>query len=203
MEINKTNAFLIVLLNYAFLLPILLIFGIELQKLITEITWDLLYLIALFDYVIPALLLAISFVLILYYQHFYYKRKIIKQNLKCVFCEERAIVELFKIPNFYIIFGLPICEQHLEALDETPSELLYNEQRLYNKHNKIVLRLNILLVASGLVSLWYFGTIFDLNGNVSLIALIYVLFTTQFGLHFYLSVRVFIKIRNGIEKSLV
>lgn len=199
-NIGGMNTFLIILLNYAFLLPILIIFGIELQKQIIEIDIDLLYQAASFNYVTPALVLAISFVTFFYYQHFYFKRQIIKQDLKCFFCEKKAIVELYKIPNFFIIFGLPICEQHIKALDENPKELLYYEQKLYKKTNTIILRLNILIAISGFISLWYFGFIFGLNGNISLITLIYVLFTIQIVLHFYLSVRMFIKIRNGIEK---
>lgn len=41
-KIGGMNTFLIILLTYAFLLPILLIFGIELQKQIIEINFDLL-----------------------------------------------------------------------------------------------------------------------------------------------------------------
>jgi len=199
-KIGEVNTFLIILLTYAFLLPFLLIIGIELQKQIIEINFDLLYQAFSFDYAIPALLLFISFVIIFYYQHFYFKRQIIKQDLKCFFCEKKAIVELYKIPDFFIVFGLPICEQHVKALDENPNELLYNEQKLFKKTKTIILRLNLLIIASGFISLWYFGFIFGLNGNLSLIILIYVLFTIQIVLYFYLSVRMFIKIRNGIEK---
>jgi len=195
------NTFLIILLTYAFLLPILLIFGIELQKQIIEINFDLLInKVVLFYYAPSALVLFIFFVIIFYYQHFYFKRQIIKQDLKCLFCEKKAIVELYKIPDFFIIFGLPICEQHVKALDENPNELLYNEQKLFKKTKTIILRLNILIIVSGFISLWYFGFIFGLDGNISLITLIYFLFTIQIVLYFYLSVRMFIKIRNRIEK---
>ena len=202
-KIGGMNTFLIILLNYAFFLPILLIFGIDLQKQIMEITFDVLFQAATFDYVIPALVLVISFFTIFYYQHFYYKRQIIKQDLKCFFCEKKAIVELYKIPNFFIIFGLPICEQHVKALDENPNELLYNEQKLYKKTNTRILWLNILITASGFISLWIFGFNFGLYGNISLMILTYILFTIQIVLYFYLNVRMFIKIRNGIEKLLI
>jgi len=214
MKINKTknsfekkkiyigglNTFLIILLNYTFFLPILLFFGIELQKQIMEINFDLLYQTVSLSVIIPIVVLSIFFLTFFYYQHFYFKRQIIKQDLKCLFCEKKAIVELYKIPNFFIIFGLPICEQHAKALDENPNELLYNEQKLFKKTKTIILRLNVLIIASGFISLWYFGFIFGLDGNISLITLIYFLFTIQIVLHFYLSVRMFIKIRNGIEK---
>ncbi len=199
-NIGELYTFLIILLNYAFFLPILLIFGIDLQKQIMEISFDVLYLAASLDYVLPAIVLVISFFTFFYYQHFYFKRQIIKQDLKCVFCEKKAIVELYKIPNFFIIFGLPICDHHVKALDENSNELLYNEQKLYKKTNTRILRLNILIIASGFISLWYFGFNFGLYGNIPLITLIYVLFTIQIVLFFYLSVRMFIKIRNGIEK---
>lgn len=191
-------SFLVILLNYAFFLPILLIFGIDLQKQIMEIKFDLLYQAVSLDYIIPALVLVISFITIFYYQRFYFKGQIIKQDLKCVFCEKKAIFELYKIPNFFIIFGLPICEQHAKLLDENPNELLYNEQKLYKKTNTIILWLNILIIASGIISLHYFGLIFGLNGNIPIITLIYVLFTIQIVLYLYLIVRMFIKIRNGI-----
>ena len=198
-KIGKKYTFLTILLNYALFLPILLLFGIELQKHVTEITFDSIYQTVSLNYVIPAFILVVSFIIIFYYQRFYFKKQIIKQDLKCFFCEKKAIVDLFKIPYICIIFGLPICEQHIKVLDENPNELLYNEQKAYKKHNRILLWLNVLLVASGLISLWYFGLTFGLNGNISLITLIYVLFTIQIGLHFYLSVRMLIKIRNGIE----
>ncbi len=200
-NIGGMNTFLIILLNQTFFLPFLLIIGIELQKQIMEINFDLLInKVVLFYYAPSALVLFISFVTIFYYQHFYFKRQIVKQGLKCFFCEKKAISEIYIIPHFFIAFGLPICEHHVKALDETPNELLYDEQKLYKRTNTRILWLNILIIASGLISLWYFGFIFGLNGNISLITLIYVLFTIQIVLHFYLSVSMFIKIRNGIEK---
>ena len=199
-NIGGMNTFLIILLYPAIFLPILLIFGIKLQLLTIEITFDLLYQAVSFDYIIPALVLVISFVTIFYYQHIYFKRQIVKQDLKCVFCETKAIVELYKIPNFFIIFGIPLCEHHAKILDENPNVLLYSEQKFYKKYNRIILWLNILIVASGIISLHSFGLIFGLKGNISLITLIYILFTIQVVLYLYLNLRMFINVRKGIEK---
>ena len=198
--IKDLYSFLTILLTYAWLLPILLIFGIILQQPINASDWEALE-GAVLPYAIFSLFLgAVVALTIIFSQRFYYKKQIIKQNLKCSFCEQEPIGELYKIPNFFIVFGLPICEQHVKSLDEYPGELLYKEQRLYKKTNTRILRLNIFIVVSGYISLWYFGFVFGLSGNLPLIVLIFVLFAIQTGLYFYLSIRAFIKIRNGIEK---
>ncbi len=199
-NIGDLYTFPTIFLTYAFLLPILLILGIELHKQINVSDWDALE-AAVLPYLAPYVFLGLIFTLIIFfYQRFYYKKQIIKKDLECFFCEKKAISEIYKIPHFFIVFGLPICKQHVKALDENPNELLYFEQKLYKKTNTRMLWLNILIIASGIISLWYFGFNFGLNGNIPLIILIYVLFTIQIVLYFYLCVSMFIKIRNGIDK---
>lgn len=199
-NIGELYTFLTILLNHAFFLPTLLIFGIELQKQIMEINFELLYIAFLFYYVISALVILFFFLVIFYYQHFYLKKQIKKQDLKCVFCEKKAIVELYKIPNFFIIFGIPICEQHAKLLDENPNELLYKEQKLYKKYRSIIIWLNIFIIASGIIILSYFGLFYSLTGNISIIIIIYFLFAIQIVLYFYLYIIMFIKLRNGFKK---
>ncbi len=56
-NIGELYTFLtILLINYAFFLPVLLIFGIDLQKQIMEITFDVLYQAVSLDYVFSTFL---------------------------------------------------------------------------------------------------------------------------------------------------
>jgi len=199
-SIGGVNTLFIIVLNHAFFLPILLILGIELQTQINEFNFDLFYETFSFYYVISALVILFFFLTIFYYQRFYLKKQILKHDLNCFFCEKRAIVELYKIPNFFINFGIPICEQHVKVLDENINNLLYKEQKLYKKYKLITIWLNIFIIAFEIISLICFGFLFGLFGNVSLIILTYILFTLQIFLYFFLYMKMFLKIRNGINK---
>ena len=194
-------SFFKVLLNYSFLLPILLIFGITLQNhLMVDIDWDFLYNTVLFTVLIWALVLGFSYLAILYLHNLYYKRQIIKQNLLCVLCEKEAIVELYKIPNFFITFGLPLCEHHAKSLDENPEIFLYREQNLYKKYNLIIFWFNILIILFGFISLAYFGYVYGFNRNIPLIILIYLLFAIEIFFYIFLYIRMFLSIISGIKK---
>ncbi len=200
-SIGGVNTLFIILLNHAFFLPILLILGIELQNQINEFNFDLFYEAFLYYYVISALVILFFFLIIFYYQRLYLKKQILKHELECFFCEKKAVVELYKIPNFFIDFGIPICEQHVKELDENIiNNLLYKEQKLYKKNRLIIIWLNIFIITFEIISLIYFGLLFGLNGNISLIILTYVLFVLQVFLYFFLYMRMFLKIRNGIKK---
>lgn len=200
-KIGEFYNFLKILLSYSYLLPILLIIGITMQNhLMEDINWDFLYNVVIFASIIWALILGFFFLTIFYVQYFYYKKQIIKQELKCVLCEKKGIIELHKIPNFFITFGIPICEEHAKLLDENPEILLYKEQKLYKKYNRIIFWLNILIIAFGMISLAYFGYVFGFYGNIPLNILIYLLFAIELFLYFFLNIRMFLKIRTGIKK---
>lgn len=193
-------SFLEILLSYSFLLPFLLIFGIILQThLMIDIDWNFLYNTALYAIVICALVLAFSFLTISYFHNLYYRRHVIKHNLKCAICEKEAIVGIYKIPNFFIIFGIPLCEEHTKSLDENLELFFYKEQKLYKNYNRIIFWLNILIIAFGFISSAYFGYFFGFTGNIPLNILIYLLFAIELFLYFFLNTRMFLLIRNGIK----
>ncbi|MFX1469184.1 MAG: hypothetical protein ACFFB8_11015 [Promethearchaeota archaeon] len=194
----------IILNETIFALPILLFLGIELHKRIMEINlvsslYDVLSYPLLFDYIIYSIIICIFIILAILYQRYYFRKKTIKQDLKCVYCEKKATLKFIKKPHFFIDIGIHLCEHHSKELDDNPSEFLGKEQRLYKKYKTIILWLSILLIASGVISLYSFGSFFGVNGNISLVILIYIHFTIQVTLFFYLHARVCKKIRYEIK----
>ncbi|MFW9772035.1 MAG: hypothetical protein ACFFFB_05085 [Candidatus Heimdallarchaeota archaeon] len=199
-KVGEIYSFLNLVLGYAFLLPTLLIFGITLQThLMEDIDWEFLYNAVTFPFIISALLLITFYMAITLSYKSYYKRQITKHGLKCVLCEKNAIIELYKIPYFFITFGIPLCEQHAKSLDENPEIFLYKEQKLYKKYNRIILWFNILIIAFGLINLIYFGYFYGFIGNIPLNILIYLLFAFELLFHFFLYIRMFLLVRAGIS----
>jgi hypothetical protein len=166
-----------------------------------DIDWDFLYIAALFAVSIWVLVLGFSYLAIFYLHNLYYKRQIIKQNLLCALCEKEAIAELYKIPNFFINFGIPLCEQHAKSLDENLEIFLYREQNLYKKYNWIIFWFNILIILFGFISLVYFGYVYGFNRNIPLTILIYLFFAIEIFFYIFLYVRMFLLIITGIKKS--
>jgi hypothetical protein len=194
-------SFFIVFLRYFFLLPILLIFSITLHTHLTkDINWDFINNTALFPLLIWTLVLCFSYLTIFYFHNLYYKQQITKKNLSCALCEKEAIVELYKIPNFFITFGIPLCEQHAKSLDENPEIFLYREQNLYKKYNRIIFWFTILTILFGFINLIYFGNVYGFNKNIPLTILIYLLFTIETFFYFFLYIRMFLSIITGIRK---
>jgi hypothetical protein len=197
--------FLQIILNETlFALPILLFLGLELHKRIMEIDsvrslYDVLSYPLLFDYIIYCIILWFFIILAILYQRYYYRKITINQDLQCVYCEKEATLKFFKRPYFFIDIGIYICEQHGKELDENPIEFLSKAQRLYKKYKAIILWLSILIIASGVISLYSFGSFFGVNGNIPLVILIYFYFTIQVALFLYLHTRVCKKIRYEIK----
>lgn len=124
------------------------------------------------------------------------------RELKCFFCEKNAKMGLFfvSLPSFYRFFGIPICEQHRKLVIEDQNTILMEGQGIYKRYTFLIRWVNVLIIVFGIINISFIIFFYDSNGILIIIILISILFPLQLILYFYLSVRMFIKIRNRIEK---
>lgn len=208
-------SFLLILLNQAFYLPILLIFGVEILKIIDYNNFNsndglifILFILLEFskDYFFYFLIWWGSFyIIVLYYKYFLLKKLTTIQQLECFFCEKKVSTELVKvfsgISPFFIIFGIPICEQHIKILVEGPKRVLIKGWKIFKKYRSIIRWFNILIIVSGIISISYLGFVYGSSGKLIIIILIFVLFPIQLILYFYLSIRMYIEIKKNLNKT--
>ncbi len=217
-KIINNFSFFTVLLRQAFYLPILLIFGVEILRFITYFNYQfinrvtigfflfLIVFITFTDFTSYFFIWWVS-LLILFscYERYVFKKKIEFQKLDCFFCKKKAITKLIKIflgmPIFFIIFRIPICEQHLELLVEDPKKILIEGQKINKRYRSIIQWLNILIIVYGIVSIYSIGLLYGPNGKIIIIILVFVLFTIQLIFYIYLCKKMYIETKKNLSKT--
>ena len=207
-------AFLLILLNQAFYLPILLTYGIVTLQLNTYFVngslegWEIVYFLFIIISMLTFMELVIFFCFFIFTYIFfntlkYYIIRKKSRELKCFFCEKNAKMGFFSVglPSFYRIFGIPICEQHRKVVIEDRNTFLIEGQRIYKRYTFLIRWVNVLIIVFGIISISIIIFFYNSNGLLIIIILISILFPMQLILYFYLCVRMFIKIRNGIEMA--
>ncbi len=217
-KIVKNFSFLLILLNQAFFLPILLIYGIEAFRTSAYLIsgtlegWGIVYFLFFLLPFVTFLELQYFFLLFIsaylcfnLVNYFIIRKK--SRHSKCFFCENDAKMGFIKIfwglPSFFSFFGIPICEQHRKLLGEDRNKILIEEQRIYKRYTFLIRWLNVLIIVFGMItisiSLFSFGIFFVEN---NLIILSCALFVMQVVLYVYLCIRMFLKIKKGINQTI-
>ena len=228
MKINETNesyensekkniskfSFLLILLNQAFYLPILLVYGIEVIRFDIYFVngalegWEIIYFLFIVIPIVAFMELGIFvYLFLLVYIFFnilkYYIIRKKSRELKCFFCEKNAKMGLFfvSLPSFYRFFGIPICEQHRKLVIEDRNTILMEGQRIYKRYTFLIRWVNVLIIVSGIISISSIIFFFDSNGKLIIIILILILFPIQLILYFYLSIRMYIETKKNLNKT--